>query len=948
MGTTRSLKPQDKIAQYRIVRALGAGGMGEVYLAHDETLGRHVALKILPLEMVKSEERVRRFVREARSASSLNHPNIITIYEIGEDVVRTGDESDSRSGSTSFHFISMELVSGTTLAEKIHETRADLRTLLRYLAQAADGLAKAHAAGVVHRDLKPTNIMVSRDGFTKILDFGLAKLTEGSDGDDPGASTQGQDGTRAGIAVGTVGYMSPEQIRGQPVDTRSDLFSFGCILYEAVARIRPFTGESSVETLHKILHESPVPVEQLNPDVPREVRRLIRRCLMKDPEARLQSAKDLAADLREIVDEYDSLGRDSDSDSSASRSMERPKRRLGRGVLVGVGVAAILTTGFLVWRRSVLPESGTKSPQMKVVTDRGFLTGLALSPDRRFLAYGLLDEGQRSIWVRQLATGSDVLILPPPLLRPANDFTFSNDGNYLYYRMDDPQRVGYSNVFEIPVLGGIPKKRLENVDSRITFSPDGKQVAFRRSKPETGEDQLVLRTWTGPERILGQSTSPSFFGDVAWSPDGKRIAIQEFSTIRGGHSRIVAYRVRDGHRETIGPDWAQMQVIGGISWLPDGKSLVVSASDRSIEPNFQLWTITYPQGKVRRLTNDTARYMGINVSADGKAIAVGRQRLEANLWMTSKTGTSSVRRISFGGEDGRIRNFDPASDSTVVFEIIRQGTPTIRVIREDGTGDRNLTEGEGMSFTPFYRPGRGIFYGHAGEDLVAHVYLADPSFERVRQLTRGSGEQIVNVAPDGSIVVLTRDDLPNALWSLNVGDGRMVQLAPMANSYDVVFSPDGKYILFSLGAAQGGVREIVPTNGRGAVRRIPFPPGTFGVQWAPDGKSITYLNNSNLLRNLYRMSLEGGQPAEITHFTEGRIFRHVYSPDGKRMLLRREMGRSNAVNLWVANADGSNPIPVTDFETGTAHFMKWTGDGARIVFTYGQISNETVLVQDFN
>src|SRR5262245_540156 len=292
MINARTLQPQDQIAHYRIVGPLGAGGMGEVYLAQDKTLERNVPLKILPPELVQSEERVRRFVREAKSASSLNHPNIVTIYEIGQDDVQEREPERARDSDTArLHYISMELVSGTTLTTKIHHDKVDLRTLLGYMAQAAEGLAKAHGAGIVHRDLKPGNIMVSEDGFAKVLDFGLAKLTESvpAEGEATLGPTHAGEGTTAGAVLGTVGYMSPEQVRGAAVDHRSDIFSFGCILYEAATRMKPFTADSNVETLHKILHDKPTPVEEVNRAVPAEVRRVIRRCLAKNPEQRFQS-----------------------------------------------------------------------------------------------------------------------------------------------------------------------------------------------------------------------------------------------------------------------------------------------------------------------------------------------------------------------------------------------------------------------------------------------------------------------------------------------------------------------------------------------------------------------------------------------------------------------------------------------------------------------------------
>ena len=381
MLSPRTLQPQDQIAHYRIVGPLGAGGMGEVYLAQDQTLERSVALKILPPELVQSEERVRRFVREAKSASSLNHPNIVTIYEIGKDEVRSpeggpaGEPGAAKDvgaakepGSSSVHYISMELISGDTLTTKIHHDKTDLRTLLGFLAQAAEGLAKAHAAGIVHRDLKPGNIMVSKDGYAKVLDFGLAKLTEKQpdDADATSGPTLAGDGTSAGAVVGTVGYMSPEQVRGSSVDHRSDIFSFGCILYEAATRKKPFVADSNVETMHKILHDKPTPVEELNKDAPAELRRLIRRCLAKNPEQRLQSAKDLAIELREIVDEYDTLSPSgsSGSGSSALAAAVPARRRISPVALIAgaVVVVAVIVAGIMMIRRGGTGGTQTAAP----------------------------------------------------------------------------------------------------------------------------------------------------------------------------------------------------------------------------------------------------------------------------------------------------------------------------------------------------------------------------------------------------------------------------------------------------------------------------------------------------------------------------------------------------------------------------------------------------------
>src|SRR5947209_13172140 len=293
------------LGRYEIRSKLGEGGMGVVYLAQDTRLERPVALKILPPELASQHDRMRRFTREAKAAAALNHPNIAHIYEIGE--------------ADGVHFIAMEFVDGDTLREKIRREHADLKKLLRYLHDVAEGLAKAHAAGIVHRDLKPDNIMVTRDGHAKILDFGLAKLTEpqqtqtsGGEGASEVATAILQEHSTPGAILGTVGYMSPEQAQGKTkeIDHRSDLFSFGCILFEAATGRRAFEGKDALDTLHKIVH-APIPqIKEFNAGAPDELQRIVRRCLMKDPEERYQSIKDVAIELKEMRRELKDAGLD--------------------------------------------------------------------------------------------------------------------------------------------------------------------------------------------------------------------------------------------------------------------------------------------------------------------------------------------------------------------------------------------------------------------------------------------------------------------------------------------------------------------------------------------------------------------------------------------------------------------------------------------------------------
>src|SRR5215831_3152124 len=295
-----------RVGRYEIRSRIGAGGMGEVYLAEDTGLHRKVALKVLPTDLVSNRDRMRRFEQEATAAAILNHPNIAHIYEIGD-----------RDGVC---FIAMEFIDGQTLRELIHRGGTDLPTLLRYLQHVADGLAKAHAAGIVHRDLKPDNIMITRDGHAKILDFGLAKLIEpqqtsipASDAVSEAATALLQQHSTPGVVLGTVGYMSPEQAQGRTneIDGRSDIFSFGCILYEAVTGQKAFAGKDAIDTLNKIIREPAAPISDFRPDAPNHLQRILRRCLAKDPDERYQTIKDIALELKELRRELiDSVGTD--------------------------------------------------------------------------------------------------------------------------------------------------------------------------------------------------------------------------------------------------------------------------------------------------------------------------------------------------------------------------------------------------------------------------------------------------------------------------------------------------------------------------------------------------------------------------------------------------------------------------------------------------------------
>jgi len=924
------------LGHYKILEPIGAGGMGEVYKATDTKLDRPIALKILPAALVTDPDRVRRFIGEAKAASALNHPHIITIYEIGEAQLDTGNPQDIA------HYIAMEYVSGATLHVKIHREHLELKKLLDYFAQTADGLAKAHAAGIVHRDLKPENIMVTEDGYAKILDFGLAKLIEAdepaaaSSGDAGEAATAMMDQTRPGVVMGTIGYMSPEQAQGKTVDQRSDVFSFGCILYEAATRHKPFQGDSVIDSLHKIVYGQAPPIANTNPDAPAELQRIIRKCLAKDAAERYQSIKDIAIDLRDLIREYDSQARVSGiyapqptlsqgyqpvtgphsaqfamtesqtivtapsgpvtggAVSAVAQASTGRRNAMTAGLLV-LGVVVAIAVYLLISQKRANPAGPFfQNTSISKLTSTGRALGAVISPDGKYVVHIVNEAGTQGLWVRQTATSSNVPIVPPDEGTYVG-LTFSRDANYVYY-VKGAKDSTIRGLYQVPVLGGTPRKLIDDVDSPITFSRDGKRFAFVRHSPSESALILVNADGSGEQKLVTYKI-PDVFLQVEWSPDDKVIAASTRKITGGFRQEMVAIQISDGTEKVIGSQkWI---AVGGFAWLADGSGLVMSALDQTPgSRQLQIWQLTYPEGKAKRLTNDLNNYTGVSLSADSRSLVTVQADTVANLWVAPDGDANHARQITSGS--GRYDQVSLARDGRLVYMSNASGTVDIWLMDADGKNQKQLTSDAGVNVFPGASPdGRFVVFdsNRGGNPVVFNIWRVGIDGSNPRQLTQGEGEYFPTATPDGKWVVYTplTSGTKLSLWKVPIDGGDPTQINERLAVKPIV-SPDGKWVAFQTSGDQpmsGPKLGIVPFDGGQPLKLLDIK--FIQYRWSADGKAILYIDSKEGVSNIWSQPIDGGPPKQLTKFTADQIFSFDWSQDGKTMACSRGIVRTDVV-----------------------------------------------------
>jgi Tol biopolymer transport system component/predicted Ser/Thr protein kinase len=800
------------LLHYTVGDKLGEGGMGVVYKATDTHLDRFVALKVLPPERVADEERKRRFVQEAKAASALNHPNIVHVYDIATDHDTT--------------FIAMEYVPGKTLDELIPRQGLPVASVLKYAVQIADGLAQAHKAGIIHRDLKPGNVMVGDDGRVRILDFGLAKLADRPiDHENTLTRTAAQAAlpkTDAGLVLGTVAYMSPEQAEGRPVDRRTDIFSFGILLYEMITGTKPFGGGTPLATLSAILKDAPAPLVERAAGIPPDLARLVDRCLRKDPERRWQHMDDVRIALLDLKEESDS-GRLAVPVTAGAAAPSRPAR-----LWAGVAALAVVVAGGVAWFATrppaTAPASETASLQPVPLTSyEGDERDPAFSPDGNQIAFSWGPEGGiTNTYVKLVGPGDPIRLTNSPYSERQNQW--SPDGRWICFDRREPAD---HVIIVVPALGG-PERNLGSTDHRCTWSPDSQYVVF----PD--RDSLWLAPVSGGERRranLPELGNNQRVSDGAISPDGRTLAVFVFAGAATGLYFVPldsGYQPAGTPTRVTPPDWG----VASWAWTPDSQSLIFvrSISNPNLGGDSAMYRIRVGGGEPERLDFAGDNPWFLDVARTGHRLAFTRLRRDVNLYRAPLGPDGMLAGDGQPVARSSRREYHAAispDGSRIAFSSTRSGSDEIWVSDRDGNNLVQLT----TSANP------------DGTDWPAW----SPDSTRIAYQSRPEGAESVDI-----FVIPAAGGAPLRLTDAPEPDTRPS------------WSADGRWIYFA-SSREGGGGWKVPAAGGPATKVTDVQAA--GYRETPDGKSLFAATT----RGLTLISLTTGETRELAPDTIGSV-----------------------------------------------------------------------------
>lgn len=923
-----------RVGRYTILCPLGAGGMGQIYLAQDDQLGRKIALKMIARAFATDTRRVLRFQQEARAASALNHPNVCVIHEIGVT-------------ENNRHFIAMEYIQGITLRDKLTREQITPHDALHIARQVADALAAAHAAGIVHRDIKPENIMLRPDGYVKVLDFGLAKLTEVLH--EPDAETEPElpvgthhisttVRTEAGTLMGTVKYMSPEQLREMELDERTDIWSLGVVLYEMLTRTTPFEARTPNGTIASIIAQHP-PTLVLPEEMPVRFREIVEKALDKERTTRYQTVTMLAADLntlqRELEREHENqlatgqttlrwysqptkpyethvVGSGSaiftrlksQAISTADFLLSEIRSHKAAALFTGVtGVLALLVllpyvTRFIgqvtnrdnnVAQVAQLTTSQTMNVH-KALTNSGTSICSAVSADGKLAAHAEEQDGKQRLMVTSTVTFGTSVVVPPEDVQYLG-VTFSSDNNYLYFTRTE-QSSSSGVLYRLALPGAAPVKLKEGVDSPVSLSPLGDRLAFVRFDSEANEYSVVVSDIGGTdERVLATRNAGSRFSlyGLAWSPDGDTVVCPAGRWNKGFHIDLIAIDVNTGQERKIGNrSWSSVYQ---IAWLRDMSGLIVSARDRTMAPH-QLWRITYPAGDVQKVTNDTNEYRGVSLS--GETIVTVKTDWTWKMWRSTIDGSSQPTAIASGW--GLMYGIWWTAKGKIVYSSITQDRLNLSRIDPDGSNNIQLTVDSGDNYTPAASPDGKIIVFTSTRDGGFEIYrLNAETGNDIKQLTHTDGNSYPTISTDNQWVAYDHvTETGRSVWKVPLEGGESIKVG---DGYRMpVFSPDNQRIV-ARSELRSSTRDVAlfsaNANGGPPLKRLRIPVMEWQRVYWLDNHTVSFIKNIGGTSNIWSYDVETDDSKQLTNFNGDQIFTYAWSPDYKEIVCQRGTKLSN-------------------------------------------------------
>jgi len=906
MGILISCEPETLVGthldRYELLEILGRGGMGEVYLAKDLRLLRRVALKLLPASIAEDRERVLRFEREARAASAVSHPNVAHIYEIGE--------ADGR------HYITMEYVTGRTLRAVLREKPLDIQTVINTAIHLAMALSAAHRAGVIHRDIKPENVIISENGFVKVLDFGLAKLTDRAA--DSNLDLLASIHTERELLMGTAHYMSPEQVRHQPLDLRTDLWSLGVVLFEMLTRRRPFEGQSFSQVIIAIVETEPQFTAVESRTVSPALQSILKRALQKDPADRYRTADEFLEDLQRLGED---AGPDRESGSpiqNAGRVDTVPQRfstvidetrpwqsrwdtltsfaRRSRAVPVALAMLLVFAVaGYFSFLHPRVTTLSSKNINLRFerLNLSGNISDISLSSDGKYVA-SIVSEGRTdSIHVAELSTHSDLLIVPPSDKRYSG-LSFSPNNTYVYY-LENSTETG--TLYRVSKFGGATHKILANVNTAATFSPDGSRLAFVRLTSESDPGDLFIANTDGTnEQLVAQRTSndeyrfsqDSYGPAPAWSPDGKWLACAAIKKSAENLSSLEIVDVETGNSHLLGS--TSWNAISRFAWLADGSGLVLAAKESPTAP-WQLSRVSYPNGESQQITKDPNNYTSLSATADSSAFLTLNIEDDANIW-TVPVGQGTQFSPSIVGRRKGVTEVTSTGDGKLLYVLYDGVKSNVWRQDADGTNAEQLTFEAHTDFRPAASPKQDyIVFVSEREGGNLNVWRMDFHGANLKQLTSGPYEDQPSITPDGLWVVYRTE---GEIWKVSI-DGQNATRLFAKGSLNPVVSPDGNKLAFFTKDKLDSERwhlEIRNFQTLALVKRLELPEATdpfVGLRWTPKGNGLTYVSSADGNSNLWIQLIDDPTPKRLTDFRDAEIQSFTWSTDGRQMVCVRRL-----------------------------------------------------------